>query len=795
MDIHVQLANANVLFDRRELKKAAELYKQIIEHDPDHVEALINLGCVYLEMDDLDEAISNFKKVLDKPSGQMEAHLNLAMAYFRKEDFESSEFHSKIVVNIDKYNQTALFIVTLSCLNQKKLTEARKFAETLLLLDDGNPENLLILAEIYELSGELLKVVEHLSKAIALDPNLNEFYEKIALIHIEHGEIGLAVKAYERRLNMAPIAEVVIPLYFCYLLVADFDAALRLVEHPVLSHNIHHDYLMLLALFLKKGPDEVKPLLEKIDGDWLPSLTHYYSAHNRDNFKRITSIIEDFQRVINPPNVIHLAKQDKDTYIRRIEEKGDHDRHILIWGCSGNSKTLKSLADLAGFKTVGLVVEKPEVSEFNGSPVYGIQKIINDHSFHQTPIIISSDGPITGAGSFKNTLNLLCDEQKLPNRVLHASCLLDYIKFPAHTNYVLTGYPGSGNLVQYRMLNEMLSGLGSGRSDAGMNLCSQLAADYYHSLMDYLNNSFKFGIDNIESAVILRNAFYSGWEGRQNEGFQDTYFRLYGLPSRFYAMTNLHMTHEPLTAETLDFFRKRSLEIIVFLRHPLDIIISCASKLSRQEPETVLSSPAWFASMIDILSRYFANYLEAKESITVFRYEDLLEEPIAHILRLAKAVNRNLSDQTASDLWERFGFKSLDPNSPQHLWRPGTNKWAQYLTPWHMDLLKKSELIGLASEFGYDFGLELSSDKTYTISDDLLHRVLLADFTFHAGMGKKLVTPMSENLVWKDRDLGVMAVSNSEDLLEKVRAVLQTSPFRFIHRSAFYPEKVQTLHE
>ncbi len=77
------------------LEEARELYKQVLKKEPRHLQALNNLGVVYLKMKRYKWAIIRFNDALNIQHNYVDAHYNLACLYAQKGDTKQSLFYLK----------------------------------------------------------------------------------------------------------------------------------------------------------------------------------------------------------------------------------------------------------------------------------------------------------------------------------------------------------------------------------------------------------------------------------------------------------------------------------------------------------------------------------------------------------------------------------------------------------------------------------------------------------------------------------------------------------------------------
>lgn len=81
------------------LEDAKELYKKVIQKEPRHLQALNNLGVVYLKMKRYKWAIRRFNDALTVKPGYADAHYNLACLYAQKNDTKQSMIYLKNAVD------------------------------------------------------------------------------------------------------------------------------------------------------------------------------------------------------------------------------------------------------------------------------------------------------------------------------------------------------------------------------------------------------------------------------------------------------------------------------------------------------------------------------------------------------------------------------------------------------------------------------------------------------------------------------------------------------------------------
>ena len=97
---------AQALQKQREgkLEEAKSLYKKVVKIDPQNMQALNNLGVIYMSQKRYKWAIMCFNNALDIKHDYVDAHYNLACLYAQKNDIHQSMFYLK---NAIKFNPEA----------------------------------------------------------------------------------------------------------------------------------------------------------------------------------------------------------------------------------------------------------------------------------------------------------------------------------------------------------------------------------------------------------------------------------------------------------------------------------------------------------------------------------------------------------------------------------------------------------------------------------------------------------------------------------------------------------------
>jgi len=101
--------NLDKLYDRArdfhgegQLKLAKKFYQEVLVMDPEHMDAINNLGVIALAEKDFEQAEKYFNKVLEISSGSVDPYYNLACLYAIKGDIRQSIDNLKQAILLDE---------------------------------------------------------------------------------------------------------------------------------------------------------------------------------------------------------------------------------------------------------------------------------------------------------------------------------------------------------------------------------------------------------------------------------------------------------------------------------------------------------------------------------------------------------------------------------------------------------------------------------------------------------------------------------------------------------------------
>jgi len=330
-------------------------------------------------------------------------------------------------------------------------------------------------------------------------------------------------------------------------------------------------------------------------------------------------------------------------------------------------------------------------------------------------------------------------------RLTHPVFIAKYLQLDYTGRVFAFGFPGSGNVLMLRILREIQPSIdeqrGVGEKEERI---TRLAQEYDTDLRAILESTFQAaGSGPANQGVChkdLVNIKFNFHEG--------SWIDIYSVPSSFYLSRGLHSSHEPLDNDVFDLYTEMNYQIFCALRNPLDILVSVAAKVSRdgaagkpappRRPQRILSDLDWFTEMASTLQKYYQKILNRQNRICVIRYEELIEKPNETIRNIAVSLGLDPAEVDAEGIWKKVGFRPLAAN---HLWRPGTGKWREFLSRGHFDILTNLGYRNLMRNLGYDCGWGFDSKRYNPIENGEIgdhSRVSRTDIGYKYAVGKEI---------------------------------------------------------
>lgn len=187
------------------LPEAETLYRQILQVQPDHPDALHLLGVIAHQVGQHDLAVRYISQAIASDRPRAEFHNNIGEAYRAQGKLEEAVGHYRQALALNPAYAEAYNNLGTVLREQGKLEDAAAHYRQALALKPGYTEACNNLGNALKEQGELEEAVAYYKQALALSPAFAEAYNNLGSALKEQGKLGEAVVQYKRALTLKPI--------------------------------------------------------------------------------------------------------------------------------------------------------------------------------------------------------------------------------------------------------------------------------------------------------------------------------------------------------------------------------------------------------------------------------------------------------------------------------------------------------------------------------------------------------------------------------------------------------------
>lgn len=427
----------------------------------------------------------------------------------------------------------------------------------------------------------------------------------------------------------------------------------------------------------------------------------------------------------------------------------DMDGATLLYGHASDIDEIAALARASGHRPIHASAPHHSDRPPAGVPVAPLDKV----AWGAVAAVIALDAPERGEdGGFVANLARLAP--LVPERVpiLHPAALAFGPGAAARGYWALTGFPGSGNILVQAVLRAL-------RSDDGRPA----------GLPRHLGNAQALSLRRLVEATFGAlpgfachigpglAAPHRAWVAVH---WEHGWFVLDGLPYAGFLERSVgtHADWTPANQASLEALGYRCFGVV---RHPLDAIRSVLAKLGRGGQAALAGGP--------ILERAALRHRVAIEAalrpdarLELIRFETLLADPVAEIVRLGTLLGQTVSSERAAALRDALLFRDLVGGPAPHLRDPLGESGSGFSAA-ALAVLERCGTRAIADRLGYAWparGAAQALDLPDLHGAALLHAPL--DLVAHAACQPPELP-------------GVKVLADSEAMLDMVRAIAAVS--------------------
>ena len=200
------LALPLLLGSREEIERAVPLLEESVRSNPNHVEALNNLGVAYRKLGRFEDALRAHERAIQLSPGSSSAHNNLGGDAHVLGRFEEALSHYDTALRLDPRSADALRNRGATLLRLGRLDEAARSLQASLEIDPGSVEAHHTLGTVLLRARRPDEAIARFNEALRLDPRHAEARNNLGMALEMTGRLPEAVAQYEEAARLKPAA-------------------------------------------------------------------------------------------------------------------------------------------------------------------------------------------------------------------------------------------------------------------------------------------------------------------------------------------------------------------------------------------------------------------------------------------------------------------------------------------------------------------------------------------------------------------------------------------------------------
>jgi protein O-GlcNAc transferase len=204
MSISESIALALHSYQTGNLSQAQLLYHQILQQQPNNVEALHWLGIIAHQLGNLKEAIAYYQQTLALKPDQTEIYYNLGNAFQQQGNLAAAiEYYQQAIALKPDYAD-AHYNLGYALQQQGNLAAAIEQYQQALALNPNDAEAHGNLAYALQQQGQIEAAITHYQQAIALNPEVPEIFYNLGNLFQQQNQLEAAIIQYQWALALNP---------------------------------------------------------------------------------------------------------------------------------------------------------------------------------------------------------------------------------------------------------------------------------------------------------------------------------------------------------------------------------------------------------------------------------------------------------------------------------------------------------------------------------------------------------------------------------------------------------------
>ena len=199
------LEKGKELFSAGNYEKAKLEFRNVLQIDPNHVDARYQLARIVEEYDnETRAAVANYNKVIELDPTHLDAMLRVSRLYFLGGAVDKAMELVTKALELSPQNVDALTLIGGIHARKDENDEALKYADSALVVDPENVEAIMLRSALYNKNGESDQAIDLLLKGAQRYPQDVNFLKVLASIYASNDKLDKARDALEKVIKLQP---------------------------------------------------------------------------------------------------------------------------------------------------------------------------------------------------------------------------------------------------------------------------------------------------------------------------------------------------------------------------------------------------------------------------------------------------------------------------------------------------------------------------------------------------------------------------------------------------------------